>query len=60
MYKYYCEKSNIEYNPIINNKNAFELNDNYLKFIDKVYEKYKVIKINENKLYDFDTDLFII
>ena len=50
LYKYYCEKSNIEYNPLINNKNVFKLNDNILEIIDKVYKKYPLIKINENKI----------
>ena len=56
LYKYYCEKSKIEYNPLIN-KNVIKLNDNIIEIIDKVYKKYPMSKkINENILYDFDAD----
>ena len=35
LYKYYCEKSNIQYKPLIN-KNVIKLNDNIIEIIDKV------------------------
>ena len=54
IYKYYCEKSDIEYKPLIN-KNVIKLNDNIIEIIDKVYNKYPLIKLTENSLYDFDT-----
>ena len=54
LYKYYCEKSYIEYKPLIN-KNVIKLNDNIIKIINKVYNKYPLIKVIENNLYDFDT-----
>ena len=54
LYKYYCEKSDIEYKPLIN-KNVIKLNENIIEIIDKVYNKYPLIKVIENSLYDFDT-----
>ena len=54
LYKYFCEKSDIYYKPLIN-KNDIKLNDNILEIIDKVYNKYPLIKVIENSLYDFDT-----
>ena len=52
--KYYCEKSDIEYKPLIN-KNFIKLSDNIIEIIDKVYSLYPLIKVTENSLYDFDT-----
>ena len=54
LYKYYCEKSDIEYKPLIN-KNVIKLNENIIEIIDKVYNKYPLIKLIEDSLYDFDT-----
>ena len=48
LYTYYCKKSNIEYKDIINTKNYFKLNENILKIIDKVYEKYEYIEKDED------------
>ena len=43
LYKYYCEKANIVYKDIINTKNNFKLNEEILKIIDEVYEKYEYV-----------------
>ena len=52
LYKYYCEKSDIKYKPLIN-KNVIKLNNNIIEIIDKVYNKYPfIVKVEE---YDFDT-----
>ena len=52
LYKYYCEKSDIEYKPL-NNKNVIELNENIIEIIDEIYNKYPfIVKVEE---YDFDT-----
>ena len=51
LYKYYCEKSNIEYKDIIDTKNNFKLNENILKIIDEVYEKYKYIEKNDDDIF---------
>ena len=48
LYKYYCEKADIEYKDLINNKNNFKINKNILKIIDEIYEKYKYIEKNED------------
>ena len=57
LYKYYCEKFDIEYKPLIN-KNFIKLNDNTIEIIDKVYSKYPLIKVIEDSLFDFDTIYF--
>ena len=50
---YHCEKSDIEYKPLIN-KNVIKLNENIIEIIDKVYNKYPfIVKVEEE--YDFDT-----
>ena len=51
LYKYYCNKANIEYKDIINTKNNFKLNKNILKIIDEIYEKYKYIEKDENDIF---------
>ena len=38
--KYYCNKSDIEYNDLIKYKNNVKLNDNEIELLDKVYSKY--------------------
>ena len=55
LYKYYCEKYNIQYKPLIN-KNVIKLNYNIIEIIDKVYNKYPLIKVIEDSLYNFDVD----
>ena len=52
-YKYYCEKSDIEYKPLINKK-VIKLNDNIIEIIDRVYNKYPFI-VKTIEEYDFDT-----
>ena len=57
LYKYYCEKSDIGYQPLINKK-VIKLNENIIEIIDKVYNKYPfIVKVVEE--YDFDTDYLI-
>ena len=51
LYKYDCEKSDIEYKEIINTKNNFKLNDEILKNIDGIYDKYKFVEKNENDYF---------
>ena len=52
VYRYYCDKEDIEYIPFFK---SIELDDNIIEILDKVYLKYPHIKIEE-PLYDFDTD----
>ena len=47
LYKYYCEKSDFEYKPLIN-KNDTKLNDNILETIDKIYNKYSLRENSNN------------
>ena len=42
IYKYYCEKSNIEYNDLIKSKNNIKLDNNEIELLDIVYSKYCV------------------
>ena len=42
IYKFYCEKSNIEYNDLIKSKNNIKLDNNEIELLDKVYLKYCV------------------
>ena len=51
VYKYYCKKSDIEYKVIINTKNNFNLNDEILKNIDEIHDKYKYVKKNDDYFY---------
>ena len=40
IYRYNCEKSNIEYDNLIKSKNNIKLDNNEIKLLDKVYSKY--------------------
>ena len=51
LYEYYCKKSNIEYEDIIDTKNNFTLNEEILKIIDEVYEKYKYVKKDGSDIF---------
>ena len=54
VYRYYCNKVDIEYNPLTKSK-IIKLDDNIIQILDKVYLKYPYItKIIEE--YDFDVD----
>ena len=44
LYKYHCEKSDIEYKEIVNTKNNFRLNEEIFKNVDEIYDKYKYDK----------------
>ena len=48
LYKYYCEKSNIEYQELINTKNNFLIDE---KMFDEIYEKYKYFEKNEDDIF---------
>ena len=51
LYKYYCKKANIEYKDIIDTKNNFKLNEEILKIIDEIYNKYKYVEKNEDEYF---------
>ena len=48
LYKYYCEKANIEYQELINTKNNFLINE---EDFNKIYEKYKYFEKNEDDIF---------
>ena len=43
LYKYYCKKSGIEYQDLINIKNNFSINE---ENFNEIYEKYKYVEKN--------------
>ena len=48
LYKYYCKKSNIPYEDLINTKNNFSINE---EIFDEIYEKYKHVEKNEDGIF---------
>ena len=48
LYKYYCERANIEYRDLIDTKNNFLINE---KMFDGIYEKYKYVEKNEDDIF---------
>ena len=48
LYKYYCEKANIEYQELINTKNNFSINE---EDFNEIYEKYKYVEKNEDDIF---------
>ena len=54
VYRYYCNKNNIEYKPLFKSK-IIKLDNNIIEILDRAYSKYPHIKIEE-PLFDFDVD----
>ena len=48
LYKYYCKKTNIEYQDLINTKNNFSINE---EDFNEIYEKYKYFEKNEDDVF---------
>ena len=48
LYKYYCKKSNIEYQDLIDTKNNFSINE---ENFNEIYEKYKYFERNEDDIF---------
>ena len=48
LYKYYCEKANIEYQELIITKNNFSINE---EDFNEIYEKYKYVEKNEDDIF---------
>ena len=44
IYKFYCDKSSINYQPILKNKKIINLNDDIIKILEKNYLKYPYVK----------------
>ena len=44
IYNFYCNKSSINYKPILNNKNIINLNNDIIKILEKNYLEYPYVK----------------
>ena len=51
IYKFYCDKSSINYKPISENKKLLILNDNIIKILEKNYLEYPHYIKNEDDYY---------
>ena len=51
IYKFYCNKSSIEYKPILENKKIINLNDDIIKILEKNYLEYPHVKKDEEDYY---------
>ena len=51
IYNFYCNKSSINYKPILNNKRIINLNDNIIKILEKNYLEYPYVKKDEDDYY---------
>ena len=63
-YKFYCNKSSIDYKPIFENKKIINLNDDIIKILEKNYLEYPHFKKNEDDYYylqkmEFNTGIFL-
>ena len=51
IYKFYCDKSSINYQPILNNEKIIDLNDNIIEILEKNYLEYPYVKKDEDGYY---------
>ena len=51
IYNFYCDKSSINYKPILNNKKIIDLNDDIIKILEKNYLEYPYVKKDEDDIY---------
>ena len=51
IYKFYCNKSSINYQPIFKNKKIINLNDDIIKILEKNYSEYPHFIKNEDEYY---------
>ena len=51
IYNFYCNKSSIIYQPILNNKKIIDLNDVITKILEKNYLEYPYVKKDEDDYY---------
>ena len=49
IYKFYCNKAMINYQPIFENKKIIDLNDDVIKILEKNYLKYPYVKIKKDE-----------
>ena len=50
-YNFYCDKSSISYQPILNNKKIINLNNDIIKILEKNYLEYPYVKKDEDDYY---------
>ena len=53
IYKFYCNKTSINYQPIFKNKKSINLNDDIIKILEKNYLEYSHVKKDEDDYYHF-------
>ena len=51
IYNFYCNKSSINYKPILNNKKIIDLDDNIIKILEKNYLLYSYVEKDEDDYY---------
>ena len=51
IYNFYCDKSSINYKPILNNKKIIDLNNDIIKVLEKNYLLYPHVEKNEDDIY---------
>ena len=51
IYYFYCDKSSINYKPILNNKKIIDLNDDIIKILEKNYLEFPYVKKDEDDIY---------
>ena len=51
IYNFYCDKSLISYQPILEDKNIINLNDDIIKILEKNYLEYSYVKKDEDDIY---------
>ena len=51
IYNFYCNKSSINYKPILNNRKIINLDDNIIKILEKNYLLYPYVEKDEDDYY---------
>ena len=51
IYKFYCNKTSINYQPVFKNKKIINLNDDIIEILEKNYLKYPHFIKNEDDYY---------
>ena len=51
IYYFYCNKSSINYKPILEDKKIIDLNDDIIKILEKNYLEYPYVKKDEDDYY---------
>ena len=52
IYKFHCDKSSIDCQPIFKNKKIINLNDNIIEILEKNYLEYPHVKKDEDDYYN--------